>query len=77
MKKLEVSKKYRMVFPVGKDVVAILDHVETYPATGMPSDYFFKYVSGDDGLVQASRVPGLFPLPELILPLLKSIEEVE
>ena len=78
MKKLVEGKKYRMVFPVGSEVIAILDRIETYPASGMPNDFIFQYVSGDDGLAKASRLPsGMFPLPGLLLPLLSSLEEVE
>lgn len=90
MNSLIKDKTYRLVFPDGVETIAILHIIETYPATGMSPDYFFKYVSGDRGLVDAfsstakqladagqSKFENTFPLPEGLLPRLKSIEEVK
>jgi len=52
---LELHKIYKLQFPVpGNTVVAELVEIDTYPASGLPADYIFKYVSGHRGLPDSS-----------------------
>ena len=72
----ELGKLYRLKYPNDTVTIAKLDSIETYPSTGMPSDLIFKYISGDDKLVNASSLPDdLFAIPERLVPYFKSIKE--
>ena len=72
----ELNKTYKMTFPKS-GMVAKLVKIETYPAAGMPNDYIFEFVSGDDCLCGHSPIhpKNCFPLPQALLYQIK-FEEV-
>jgi len=68
------GKTYKVVYPNNMFTVAKLVEVKNYPATGMPSDYMFWYLSGEEGLAKLSATYPIFPLPEVILPQIRFVE---
>lgn len=70
---LEQGKIYRLTFPIGDASICRLENIQTYP--GLPADYIFKRLSGDPILLENAN--GRLPLPERVLSMLSSIEEVE
>ena len=74
---LEAGKTYQLTFPTGDKVICRLERIETYSTTGMPPDYLFKYISGEERFAKASKTPGVFPIPAGLLPKFTCIEEIE
>ncbi len=56
-----------LFFPAGQSTIARFVEIETYPASGMPSDAVFDYISGDESLSKSSNLSPLFPFPEGLL----------
>ena len=68
---------YEITYPDGNVTVATLDKIQTYPASGMPPDYIFRYISGHIDLRDsaAKNCPTVevdqFPIPHFLIPLSK------
>ena len=59
-RELKIGNSYKFVFPNGVETTIRFMQIATYPATGMPPDYIFEYLSGDDALARNSGIPGMF-----------------
>jgi hypothetical protein len=81
---MEVGKIYKLGTEDGVAIVKLAD-IQTYPSTGMPSDYIFEYQPGSIKPIVHPEGEALFgskdrfPLPEGLIPMIKEsygIEEV-
>jgi hypothetical protein len=65
---MKEGTKGTLTFGDGKTARVELERILTYPSTGMPSDYLFKYEEGETHrpLVH-EKFNGSFPLPEMIV----------
>ena len=59
-KQLKIGEPYKLVYPNGSKTTVKFTQIQTYSATGMPPDYIFEYISGDDTLPKNSGIPGMF-----------------
>lgn len=81
---MEKGKVYKLGMEGGPVTVKLHD-IQTYGATGMPSDYIFEYQEGSPKLLvhpEGEKLFGSadrFPIPEGLIPLIEKeygIEEV-
>jgi hypothetical protein len=83
---MEVGKIYKLGTDSGKAIVKLKD-IQTYPSTGMPSDYLFEYQEGSIKPIVHESAEALFgskdifPIPVAMIPVIKNhpeygIEEV-
>ena len=57
---MEIGKVYKFVYPSNDEYIAKFLRIDTYSATGMPPDYIFEWISGEDTLPKNSGIPGMF-----------------
>jgi len=63
IERLKVKENYELIFPNGDHTITELIKIQTYPATGLPPDYIFEYISGASTITLHSPLGKAFPLP--------------
>lgn len=65
---------YKMTFPNGDVTTTVFNQLVKYPSTGMPDDFLFEYICGDDRLSKSSPLSPHFVLPATLLKLTTIVE---
>ena len=68
MLELIEGKEYELTFPKGSKQNVKLVSIDTYPSTGMPTDYIFEPIDDEEPKFNHPVMYPRYPIPQYLIP---------